>query len=147
MHASSLVSVLACCCALGCGAIVQPGLANAPVLDGQSPETRVHDAVANGHDSCERAGFPQGEVLRGHLPPCKRENLAKPVAFQPYPAFAGASFAVSYPLGFCPARNRSLASDRENGFAAFPLSAPPWPLTCDSRSGVDVPAASHSETP
>ena len=52
----------------------ESGLANAPVLPGDTPETRVHDVIANGHDACERAGFPQGEVLRGHVPPCPTTN-------------------------------------------------------------------------
>ncbi len=53
----------------GCGSSVQPGLANAPAL-GKAPssEERVTDAVANGHDSCERNLGPG--PLRGQVPPC-----------------------------------------------------------------------------
>lgn len=54
---------------LGCGAGFQLGLANAPQLSG-SPivDVRVHDAIANGRDSCERrlgAG-----PLRNEVPAC-----------------------------------------------------------------------------
>jgi hypothetical protein len=54
---------------LGCGTAFRPGLANAPQLSG-SPivDVRVHDAVANGRDSCERrlgAG-----PLRNEIPAC-----------------------------------------------------------------------------
>lgn len=54
---------------VGCGSSVQPGLANAPAL-GKVPsaDERVTDAVANGHDACERALGPG--PLRHQLPPC-----------------------------------------------------------------------------
>jgi len=55
---------------LGGGGGVQVGLANAQVLGGDTPETRVHDVVANGHDACERSGFPPGQVLDGQPRPC-----------------------------------------------------------------------------
>jgi hypothetical protein len=145
MHASRFVLVFACC-GLGCGAVVQPGLANAPVLGGATSETRVHDAIANGRDACERAMFPQGEVLRGHVPPCSKQATGKRVALPPRPATTGASLSVPYPLGFCPAVRRSSASRVENGLTAFPLSTPPLWL-CDSGWGVGGAAVSHSETP
>ena len=125
MHASKLVSVLAFC-ALGCGASVQPGWANAPVLGGATPETRVHDAIANGHDACERAMFPQGEVLRGQVPPCGNESRSKTSGFKPNP---GTSLSGPHAAEFCPPVRRSANS----GVAAFQLSGDPWWLPCDKR--------------
>src|SRR5580692_13202944 len=78
MGALIRVSVPICAFLLGCTSTVQVGLANAPLLiNGETPETRVHDVIANGHDSCERSAFPQGGVLRGQIPPCiAKEKLA-----------------------------------------------------------------------
>jgi hypothetical protein len=137
MRASSFASVLAFC-AFGCGAVVQPGLANAPALGGATSETRVHDATANGHDACERAMFPQGEVLRGQVPPCNKESRVQ-VAASASPPSAVESPNVTYSLRYCAAGRRSLESDvRKGGPAfAFPLSASPWWVACDDRWGVD----------
>jgi hypothetical protein len=54
---------------LGCGTAFRPGLANAPQLNG-SPivDVRVHDAIANGRDSCERR-LGSGP-LRNEVPAC-----------------------------------------------------------------------------
>ena len=148
MNATSLVSVLACC-VLGCGAVVHPGLASAPILGGATPETRVHDAVANGHDACERAMFPQGEVLRGQIPPCSKENLTKASAFSPHPTRDGALFSMPYPVGFCAAGSRSLESGAGKGSTAFAFSrSDPARWLCASRWGAaDGAAAPRSETP
>ncbi len=135
MHASMLVSILACC-GLGCGGAIQPGLANAAALGGATPETRVHDAVANGRDSCERAMYPQGGVLRGQIPPCSRESLPTPVAFAPTPAIAEPSLSVPYPIEFCLAVRRSLTSGLEKSATAFPLYTTPWWPACDSHGGI-----------
>lgn len=64
--------------ALGCVPAVQPGLANAPALGG-SPlvDPRVHDAIANGEDSCGRRLEPDTGPLRYRLPPCRRESAPK----------------------------------------------------------------------
>jgi rRNA maturation protein Nop10 len=65
---------------------VHPGLANAPALGGVTPETRVRDVIANGHDACNRGMFPEGGVLRGQVPPCGGEShYAAPVSFAPDP--------------------------------------------------------------
>jgi hypothetical protein len=142
MNASGL-SVLACC-VLGCGTVVQPGLANAPALGGATPETRVHDAVANGHDACERAMFPQGEVLRGQVPPCGKESLT---AFSLHLPTTSTPLSVPHPLAFCAAGSRSLEWDTGGGPTAFAFSRsdpPSW--LCDSRWGVDGAAVSRSFT-
>jgi hypothetical protein len=78
MGVSLPISVLVVAFLAGCTSTVQVGLANAPLLiNGGTPETRVHDVIANGHDACERNGFPPGEVLKGHIPPCiKKEKFA-----------------------------------------------------------------------
>jgi hypothetical protein len=65
----ALIGVLMLLAPLGCATAFRPGLANAPQLNG-SPivDVRVHDAIANGRDSCERrlgAG-----PLRNEVPAC-----------------------------------------------------------------------------
>ena len=70
MAASIRISILAGLLLVGCSSNLQAGLTNVPVIGGDTPETRVHDVIANGHDACERSGFPQGDVLKGHIPPC-----------------------------------------------------------------------------
>jgi hypothetical protein len=80
MGTSRMAAALAVCALCGCGGALQPGLANAPSLNG-TPETRVHDVIANGRDACERSMFPTGEVLRGQIPPCTpREKLPNPLS-------------------------------------------------------------------
>jgi hypothetical protein len=73
-----ITTALVVCGVTGCATTVQPGLANAQAIPGESPETRVHDVIANGRDACERWMFPQAEVLRGHVPPCSHEGTASP---------------------------------------------------------------------
>jgi hypothetical protein len=65
----ALIGFLMSLLPLGCATVFRPGLANAPQLNG-SPmvDPRVHDAIANGRDSCERrlgAG-----PLRNEQPAC-----------------------------------------------------------------------------
>jgi hypothetical protein len=134
MGASSLLTFLAGCILAGCGGVVQPGLANAPSLNG-TPETRVHDAVANGHDACERSMFPQGEVLRGHIPPCAPpERLSKPDGFVLRSA-AEPSAPGLYWFGMCPAGLEARTLGTEKGMTAFPLSTRPRWVACDAPSG------------
>jgi hypothetical protein len=85
MATSAVSSVVAALCLTACSSVVQPGLANAPALGGATPETRVHDVIANGHDSCERSMFPQGGVLRGQVPPCHGEGRATTLVFAALP--------------------------------------------------------------
>jgi hypothetical protein len=122
------ISVLSFALLTGCGASVQAGLANAPVLGGGTPDARVHDVIANGRDACERSAFPAGEVLRGQIPPCSPgENLAtiSPVRWT---APRNVSPAAGAPLLFWPLacssetgplvlRDRTLALSREEGLA------------------------------
>src|ERR1700689_1392586 len=65
----ALIGVLMSLAPLGCATVFRPGLANAPQLSG-SPivDVRVHDAVANGRDSCERR--PGAGPLRNEVPAC-----------------------------------------------------------------------------
>ena len=104
----------------GCATVV-PGLANAPSLSG-SPETRVHDVIANGHDACERSMFPQGEVLRGHIPPCTtHERLSRPMfsftATEP-------SSSWLYWFGACPAGPEPRTLPTNSALTVSSLSAP-----------------------
>jgi hypothetical protein len=134
MNASCLVSVLGCCFFIGCGSVVQPGLANAPSLGGVSPETRVHDVVANGHDACERSMFPQGEVLRGQIPPCiRKESFRRSNAFVPPTVTVQASLSRPYPFGVCPAGPEPHALRTDKATREFPLTARWWWLACDLR--------------
>jgi len=86
MGASSLIIVSLGALLGGCASTCQPGLANATALGGTSPETRVHDVVANGRDACERNAFPQGSVLRGKSPKCgSDEPVVGALDFTPTP--------------------------------------------------------------
>src|SRR5579862_6035308 len=59
--------------ALACGGAVQAGLANAPPLGGTSvADSRVHDVIANGRDSCGRKLDPG--PLRYRIFPCPQAN-------------------------------------------------------------------------
>jgi hypothetical protein len=138
MDASSLVRIFVCSFLAGCGPVVQAGLANGPALGGVSPEMRVHDAIANGRDACERAGFPQGEVLRGHLPPCGGErSVAKTTGFLTRtpatrsdlpPSYVRHTYSFSACSSGTPLRNGGI----DKRLAAFPRSAPDGWLACDA---------------
>jgi hypothetical protein len=126
MGAPKLVAVLACWFVAGCGGIVQPGLANAPWLGGATPETRVHDVIANGRDACERSAFPQGGVLRGQIPPCKSDvRFTLTPHFTPPPPPEAWS-PQSYPLEVCPgpARVRRYAYNNEMSAISAPRLSP-----------------------
>jgi hypothetical protein len=86
----------------GCSPSVTPGLANVPSLGHVNADVRVHDVVANGGDACERSGFPEGEVLRGQLPPCVAEEAkaTAPVVVSAPPDL-NSWVPSSYPLGVC----------------------------------------------
>jgi hypothetical protein len=58
--------------------LLEPGLANAPALP-QSQTIDVHDAIANGRDSCPRARIAAGDPLRFHYPPCPGRETVPPV--------------------------------------------------------------------
>jgi hypothetical protein len=133
MGATRFVTLLAGFVVAGCGGVVQAGLANAPALGG-SPETQVHDVVANGRDACERAMFPQGNVLRGQAPPCAAPGelgarAVTPVASVPVQAIApGLDW-----FDACDAALGPLAPPKAEGVSALYLSVPsPW-ITCESR--------------
>ena len=128
MDATKVVPAMALVLLPGCGAwAVHPGLASGPWLGGNTPETRVHDAVANGHDSCERAAFPPGGVLRGEIPPCAGESPAWTAGLEPWlDRPPRPTPAVSLPMRSCPSSPGRSAP----GVVAFPLSEPGWRLTC-----------------
>lgn len=81
---------------------LQLGLANAPWLGGTTPETRVHDVIANGRDSCERSAFPEGEVLRGEIPSCVTNEPAPRVPQRIAPPVTITGNLPGYSLGPCP---------------------------------------------
>jgi hypothetical protein len=135
MSASRFVTFLASSLVAGCGAVVQPGLANAPSLS-DSPETRVHDVIANGHDACERSMFPQGEVLRGQIPACMAPGRrSNPVGLRFPSAVPETSSPRLYWFGGCPAGLAPRALGTERGITAFPLSTPRRWVACDAPSG------------
>jgi hypothetical protein len=102
MRALSVVFVYAVALLAGCAPSVQPGLANAVWLGGASPETRVHDVVANGRDACERSAFPQGGILWGQIPPCTpKDAYVRSPGFMPQPP-PQAWPSPSYPFAACP---------------------------------------------
>lgn len=132
MGASNLMAAVACCLVAGCGAVVQPGLANAPGLGGASPETRVHDAIANGRDACERSWFPQGGVLRGQIPPCGKESYQRPDPRLSTPPGPAPSNQLSYPFVFCRTRPMPHRLGVERGLTASSSSPAQLSLACDS---------------
>jgi hypothetical protein len=84
MHrVSGLGMVVLLALSLGCGSSVQPGLANAPALGGtRVVDPRVHDAIANGPDSCGRRLDRAPGPLRNRLSPCAPlSSPAKSAAF------------------------------------------------------------------
>jgi hypothetical protein len=137
MGASRFATVLGGLVVAGCGGVVQAGLANAPALGGSS-ETRVHDVVANGHDACERAMFPQGEVLRGQVPSCTPSERLGAQAVAPASA-AGRALAPGLQwFDACEAALGPLAPPRAVGVSALYLSAPsPW-TTCEGRRRAEI---------
>jgi hypothetical protein len=130
MGALIRISALVGAFLVGCTSTVQVGLANAPVLGGATPETRVHDVIANGPDSCERSGFPPGDVLKGHIPPCvKKERLAKVPDFLWNPPPPSPWMSPWYPRSVCPSARPGLARS-EKSMAAVSLSSSPE-LACN----------------
>jgi hypothetical protein len=80
----AVVGMLLTLAPLACTTVVRPGLANAPALSGTPVDARVHDAIANGGDSCERR-LGSGP-LRNEIPPCASEGRPAgdpPIAIQP----------------------------------------------------------------
>ncbi len=118
MRSSTPISLLLYGLLAACSSSVGVGLANAPVLGGATPDSRVHDAIANGRDACERSAFPPGEVLRGQMPPCAAtEHLARIVAF---PRAPSPPLSSRYSLGVCPGAAPALTR-AELGLTAIPL--------------------------
>jgi hypothetical protein len=112
---------------LGCATV--PGLANAPQLNGsQMVDPRVHDAIANGRDSCERrlgAG-----PLRNEEPACvvPTGSISKspPVGLSEAPAAAvPVPWVKPYSdRGICPSwDNRMGRITIDEGFAFVPTVA------------------------
>ena len=133
MGPSIAISVFVGAFLVGCTSTVQVGLANAPLLiNGGTPETRVHDGIANGQDACERSGFAPGEVLKGHIPPCiKKERLAAaPNLLWNPPPTASKWISPRYPFGMCASPGPGL-SRGETGIAATSLSASSAELACN----------------
>ena len=129
VSASNPVSIFVCMLVAGCVASVQGGLANAPTLADATPETRVHDAIANGRDSCERAAFPPGEVLRGHTPPCvEKERRAMAPALPPSVSQDKTWVSPFYPPSICQAAGPGLV-EAKGGLAAASL-APAGEIAC-----------------
>ena len=133
--AFTLASTFAACVAgslAGCGPTVQAGLANAPWLGGDTPETRVHDVIANGRDACERSSFPQGDVLRGHFPPCSSEKaraIRRDFFSQGVQPPSSPWLPPWYPTGVCPKRGRGFQASETTLALSSPTS--PERLACD----------------
>ena len=125
MGASISICLFVSAFVAGCASTVQGGLANAPTLGGATPETRVHDAVANGRDACERSAFPPGGVLRGQLPPCIAKEMSAAAAHIPteQPSFDGTWVSPSYPQSVCPGAGPGLVrTERGVAIASFSSS-------------------------
>jgi hypothetical protein len=103
MHSVGLVtSCLGCIvfAALACAGCaeppaVAPGLANVASLPDLriTPDIGVHDAIANGHDSCPRARVDATDPLRFRYPPCPGKEVTPSVG-----ALGAAGAAESEPV-------------------------------------------------
>ncbi len=128
MVGSTYAFVLTSALLMGCASSLQVGLANAPGLGGATAETRVHDVIANGRDSCERSAFPQGDVLRGHIPPCAGTEPVAVAPILPLTQQPNTLNPPGYPLGICPNAWPG-AGGAEKGMDAISLS-PSGRLIC-----------------
>jgi hypothetical protein len=72
------------------------------VLGSGTSESDVRDVIANGHDACERSAFPQGEVLRGQVPPCGPRGRVALAPDEPWTMPANAWGTPQYSLDPCP---------------------------------------------
>jgi hypothetical protein len=81
LRTAAVIGMLLSLGPVACATTVQAGLANAPGLSGTLADPRVHDAIANGTDSCE----PAPGALRNEVPPCPiaRPESNPTVAIQP----------------------------------------------------------------
>lgn len=70
--ASKLFRLTLWATSLGCAPVVQAGLSNVPAPDPtRIADSRVHDVIANGPDSCGRRYAPGPGPLRNQIPPCE----------------------------------------------------------------------------
>jgi hypothetical protein len=128
MAASIRISILAGLLLVGCSSNLQAGLTNVPVIGGDTPETRVHDVIANGHDACERSGFPQGDVLKGHVPPCAPKAIVQAgTALLPQPPTT--RFTSWHGFGVCASPGPGFTRS-EMSLTGISLS-PPRQFVCD----------------
>jgi hypothetical protein len=141
--ASTAVGLGACIFLAACGSVVRPGLANGPVLGGASPETRVHDAIANDHDACERSLYGEGSVLRGGLAACREPGAAETTGASPPPNWIPdvttwrAEPPALYPFGVCATGLRPRIFGAERSLTAYALSGGRWWLSCDLHQALE----------
>jgi len=93
---------------VGCVSRAQAGLSNAPALGGPTAiDSRVHDAIANGPDSCGRRLDPG--PLRYRIPPCP--TVTRPAADPGIPSRAAlvrpvvapwVQYGTRWPCGLLP---------------------------------------------
>ncbi len=113
----------------GCSSSVRVGLTNAPVLGGLTADARVHDVIANGPDSCDRALLQKQEVFRLQSSACgarRSVTAVAPLRVSP-PASASASTSPLYSLGLCSSAGPGLEKRPETGFATIALSTSSTP--------------------
>lgn len=130
MDASSGLRLIACFFVVGCGSAIRPGLANAPALGGTGPETRVHDAIANDHDACERPFVAEGAAY-AHASSCREETFSGPSDFSLTLSRLSRSFPAARPVSVCSTGLRPRIFGAERSLTAYAVSGGRLWLSCD----------------
>src|SRR5580658_238526 len=134
MDASTALALVACCFAVGCGSSIRPGLANAPALGGMSPETHVHDVIANDHDACEKPVVSESEAP-GQPSYCREASFRNMPDFRPGLETTSRPAPAARAVGVCSTGLRPRIFGAERGLTAFALSGGRLWLSCDWSGG------------
>jgi len=130
MDASTALALIVGCLGVGCGSAIRPGLANAPGLGGMSPETRVHDVIANDHDACERAVASESEAP-GQPSCCREASFRNMPNFGPGLGTMSRPVPVARPVGVWSMGLRPRIFGAERSLTAYAVSGGRLWLSCD----------------
>jgi hypothetical protein len=135
MDASTALALVAFCFAVGCGSSIRPGLANAPALGGMSPETHVHDAIANDHDACEKPVVVSEGEGQGQPSYCRESSFRNMPDFRLGLGTMSRPAPSARPVGVCSTGLRPRIFGAERSLTAYALSGGRLWLSCDWRGG------------